>query len=165
MTFSTNDFLAQYPTGWMRPALFQAWFVDDPLIRYNISNANLPGRSIITDVFQHVPAVPLQKPVGMSRNSASFTCIVDQEQAVLKDLENRMALIVDDQGGTNQVVGYEDEYISDFHIRMYKENGETARDVILKGCYIVGISDVSLGWANSDAIGTVDVNLYYRTAE
>lgn len=165
MTFSTNDFLSQYPTGWMRPALFQAWFVDDPLIRYNISNVNLPGRSIITDVFQHVPSVPLQKPTGMSRNTCSFTCIVDQEQAVLTDLEERMKRIVDDGDGTNQIIGYEDEYLSDFQIRMYKENGDKARDVVLKGCYIVGISDIQLGWANADQIGTVDVTLYYRTTE
>lgn len=165
MTFSTNDFLSQYPTGWMRPALFSAWFVDDPLLRYNVSDVNLPGRSIITDVFQHVPAVPLQKPVGMSRNTCSFTCIIDQEQSVLKSLEERMARIVQDTGGRNQIVGYEEDYISDFQIRMYKENGEKSRDVTLKGCYIVGLSDIQLGWSNSDGIGTVGVTLFYRTAE
>lgn len=160
MTFAPNEFLGAYSGGFERPALFQAFFADNPQMRYHITSINVPGSQIITDTFQHVPDIPKQAPISMSYNTASMTVLLDQDGNAYSDLKGRIEKVVNPQ---TYAVSYAADYLSDLWILQYKEDGEEFRTTKLLDCYVVSLGDIGLDWSQADQSSYISVGLYYKT--
>lgn len=162
MPFNPSEFLGNFSSGFARNSNFEAWFAEDNALRFNISDINLPGRSIITDTFQFAPELPVQRPITTAYSPVSFNVILDQGGAALNFLRGKIdqTVVVSDNSFR---VNYPDSYESTLIIKSYTNTGETMDQIQLNQAYILQLGDVQLSWADGDAISTVSVAMQYRT--
>lgn len=161
MAFKVTELLENFSSGFARNSLFEAWFVEDNALKFNIMNVNLPGRSIITDTFQHSPELPVVRPISTSFSPVSFTAILDQDANAINYLRGKLESTVT-TAGDQYFVKYPTEYLSTLKIRQYKNDGSPMDEITLEQAYILHLGDVQLSWADSNSISTVNVTMQYR---
>lgn len=162
MSFNPQNFQAAFSSGWARPALFEAWFAENPGIRFHITDVNIPGRTLVTDTFQHVPDMPLTRPVSAAYNSVQFSVLLDANGAALNSLHAMQNKAVTTYTSGANVVNYPNEYLTTFMIRQYKEDGSTVFTYSMQESYIGSIGDVQLSWGATGQFESVACSINYK---
>lgn len=161
MAFNPQEFQSKFKSGWQRPSLFEAWFAEAPDTRFFITNVNLPGRSLVTDTFQTVPEIAIQRPVNATYSGLNFTVILDADGKMIEALNKAQQRVVQDVNG-GVFVSYPNEYLTSFRIAQYREDGTTAFVYSMEDSYIASVGDVQLSWAAGDQIATCTCSINYK---
>ena len=162
MSFNPQTFQAAFSSGWARPALFEAWFAESPNIRFHITDVNIPGRTLVTDTFQHVPDMPRNQPISAAYNSVQFSVLLDANGAALNALHSLQNKAVTTFTSGANIVNYSNEYLTTFKIRQYKEDGSPIFTFTMQESYVASIGDVQLSWGATGQTSSVSCSINYK---
>lgn len=190
MPFDISRFNAEATGyGFTRPALFLAtipqppkWYANRDLrfLSYLCSSGSLPGTQIITSEERQIGYGPSRKiPYDVAHGDITLTFYSDGDGKVLAFFDQWLRNVVAFGNPSKQdpisgaswgEVQYPDNYEAQLQIYQYNENPGPSEDsaveilkYTLDKAYPVSVSEVTLDWANAEAIQTVSVTFTYKT--
>lgn len=167
MAFNINDLRSQLQFGGARPSLFQVNITNpvntagDLKTPFMVRSAALPASNL---GFIEVPYFGRRIKIAGDRTFDQWTVTVinDEDFLIRNAMENWMAAINSHEGNLTGVGGSSPLlYKAQAQVIQYSKTGASLREYNFNGLFPVNVSEITVDWAQSDAIEEYTVTFQY----